>query len=158
MRKFKNIVILTIATIITVMTVAGCNINKTDEELINRRIEAFFEAYNAGDMEGGVKCLDSKTKNTYESAMNMTNALIGKTGFSIKLSDIFGVAVGVISEGDLLKASEMNITLTSDETANVNTVLSYSDKTGMGNFAEKVLISMKKEKSDWFIEDIKSEK
>lgn len=52
MRKFKNIVILTIATIITVMTVAGCNINKTDEELINRRIEAFFEAYNAGDMEG----------------------------------------------------------------------------------------------------------
>lgn len=90
--------------------------------------------------------------------MNMTNALIGKTGFSIKLSDIFGVAVGVISEGDLLKASEMNITLTSDETANVNTVLSYSDKTGMGNFAEKVLISMKKEKSDWLIEDIKSDK
>lgn len=158
MKIFKNTVIWTIAAIITVMSVAGCSVNKTDEELINNRIESFIEAYNVGDMDGVLECLDSKTKNTFESAMNMSNALIGKTGFNINLSDIFGFTVGMISEGDLLKVSKININFTSDETADVNTVLSYSDKTGTGDFDEKVIISMKKEKSDWFIEDINSEK
>ncbi len=156
--KFKNTIILTIAAIMIAINIAGCSENKTDEEMIKSRVESFFEEYNAGDMEGVLECMDSKTKNTYESATNMIDALIGKTGYSINLSDMFGFSVGVISEGNLFEVGDMNITLTSDETADVSTVLSYSDKTDKGNSEEKVIISMKKEKSDWFIEDIESEK
>ncbi len=154
MRRAKNVIILAIAAIVTVMTVAGCGGKKTDEELITERIESFVEAYNNGDMEEAIECMDSKSRNALESAMNMANALIGKTGFDISMGDLFGLAVSM-SESELLKIDDISITYISDENADVSAGLSYNDKiTGTANFEEQIIIKMKKEKSDWFIEDM----
>jgi hypothetical protein len=88
--------------------------------------------------------------------MNITNSLIGKLGVEIDLSDIFSLTVGVESEGDLLTVSNMNININSDNSAQVSANLTYESKSKISNSSENVCFIMKKEKSDWFIQDIKS--
>lgn len=158
MKKKKfNIISVFLIIILTFTFLSGCVGKQTsDSELIQARIDSFLDAYNSGNMDTVLECMDSKTKNTYKSAMNLTNALIGKTGFKIDLSDIFSLSVGLISDDDLLTFDDIDIKIISDDSAEVYGTLSYQDKSKINNSSEKVCFIMKKESSDWFIQDIKS--
>lgn len=146
-----------LVVVIAVLTVlCGC-VSKlsTDEEKIENRIECFLEAYNSGDINGVLDCMDSQTKNTYKSAMNITNAVSGKMGIDVSFSDLFGLSVGIMSDGDMLALDNMQTEILSDESAKVYADMSYHDKVTKNGTPQKVCIVMQKEKSDWFIRDMK---
>ena len=101
--KILNGIWTVIALSIVFSLLSGCvSFAKSDEEKIKSRLESFTNAYNSGDLEKMLDCMDSKTKNTYKSAINITDSLIGKTGFKINLNDLFGLSVGITSDGELM--------------------------------------------------------
>lgn len=148
-----------IAVLITFASLYGIinlNMFKSDDVIIENRIDKFLKNYNSGDYDGVLDCLDLKTKNTYKSVSNIGNAIIGKTGFKISLADLFGISVGVLSSDDLLKVSDMNINIISENNAEVKAVLSYkNDAASAFNSTINVCFVMVKENNDWFIKDLK---
>lgn len=129
----------------------GCNITKSDEELINDRIDAFLTAYNLGDYEKVLDCFTGKMKNTLKAATGTGNALMGGiTGFDINMADLFGLGAGILSEGDILTVSDIEIIFQDDATANVETILNFNV-----NGTETTTFIMSKENNDWFIKNIK---
>lgn len=133
---------------------SACTSPKSDEELIESRINNFIKAYNSGDIDAVLDCLDAKTKNTYKAAMNIGNVLIGKTGFGISLADLFGISIGIMSEDDVLTISNISISISSDTSATVYVTLGYKDK--MSDTQEKAFFTMIKEDDDWFIKNLES--
>lgn len=133
---------------------SACTSPKSDEELIESRINNFLKAYNSGDIDAVLDCLDAKTRNTYKAAMNIGNVLIGKTGFGFDLSDLFGLGVGLMSEDDILTISDTTINMVDDTKATVDVTLGYKDK--MSDMQEKAFFTMIKEDNDWFIKNLES--
>ena len=129
---------------------SGC-LGKSDEELIRDRMNAFLTAYNSGDLQGVLHCMDAKTRNTYQSALNIGNVLVGLSGVSIGLEDLFGLGVGLMTEGDLLEFENMEISIRSDTKATVTVTMSYNEPGA--SYSEDVRFTLVKENGDWFIKN-----
>ena len=127
---------------------------QTDEQKIKECIDKFMIAYNAGDIEEVLHCMDSKTQTKYKSALNLTNSLLGKTGLGVNMSDMFSFAANILSEEDFSEISDLDINIISNNDAEAYTVLSFNDNLSNGEMSEEVCFVMKKEGSDWFIHDI----
>ena len=137
-----------------IITLSGCVVGKSDEELINDRIDTFLSAYNSGDYDEVLECFTVKMRNTLKSATGIGDALIGGiTGFDINMSDLFGLGAGILSDGDILTVSDMQITFQNETTANVEIVLKYN--INGTDFSETTNFTMSKEKNDWLIKNIK---
>ena len=65
MRKRIAVIILLFIIVAVVVTIVERSF-KTDAELIRVRIDEFEKAYNGGDLEGVLSCMDRKNKNKYE--------------------------------------------------------------------------------------------
>lgn len=155
MNKIKyKFVIVTAALLLCLSSLSACAFFKSDEELIESRIDAFLNAYNSGDMEAVMECLDSKTRNTLQAVMNIGDNLIGETGFNISLSDMFGLGVGMMSDEDILTISDMTINITGDTEATVDVTLGYKDV--FSENRESAYFTMIKEDNDWFIKNLQS--
>lgn len=154
MIKYRKILAVFMVLLLCLSFLSACTSPKSDEELIESRINTFLKAYNSGDMDAVLECLDAKTKNTYKSAMNIGNALIGKTGFDISLSDMFSIGVGILSDEDILSISNMAVSIIDDNNATVDVTLGYRDK--MTDTLEKAVFTMIKEDNDWFIKNLES--
>ena len=77
-------------------------IAKRNEALITERIETFLTAYNAGDMEAVLECLDAKSRNAFQATLNLLGGLAGAaTGVGIDLSDLFSLGVST-AQGDFM--------------------------------------------------------
>lgn len=155
MKKIRLLILICLSLIICVSLVS-CTFIKSNEEKINSRIDLFLKAYNSGNMDAVFECLDSKTKNTYKAAMNIGNTFIGKTGFNIKLSDLFGIGIGTMSDSDVLKISQRDIKILNESLATVNIVLTYEDK--ISSTIENAVFTMIKEDDDWYIKNLESSK
>ncbi len=132
----------------------GCNVGKSDEELINDRIDVFLTAYNSGDYEEVLNCFTGKLKNTLKAATGIGNALMGGiTGFDINMADLFGLGAGILSEGDILTVSNIEIMFQDDTTANAETILNFN--VNGTETSETTTFIMSKENNDWFIKNIK---
>ncbi len=127
----------------------------SDEKLIQKRIDRFLHFFNAGDLEGVLSCMDSKTRKTYQSAINIGEGIAGMLGAgNISLSDLFGVSVG-LSENDELLSVEIYSIEVEDDAAEVIVMMSYN-QTVLGSTVsheENTLFEMKKEDDDWYIRD-----
>ena len=75
----KRFFALILALILLLPCVASCSKEKeevpTTEELIKERIEQFVTAYNDGDMETVLDCLDAKTRNAFQAMLNLLGGL-----------------------------------------------------------------------------------
>lgn len=145
----KRIMAAVLLFSVMMVLLSGC-LFKSDEEKIRDRMISFQDAYNAGDMEEVLACFDAKTRNTYQSAFNIGNALIGGlTGFSVEIGDMFGLGIAVMAEGDILDFVAMDINIISETKAIVTVTCVYQDRdysdTGDATF------TLVKEKGDWFI-------
>ena len=107
-------VIILIAIIASLLgSGGGFTPKKTDEQLIRERIDTFLEAYNDGDMEEVLACLDEKTSNTFNALLNVMGGIAGGlTGVDIDLRDLFSLGVA-IKEGDFITLSVSEIKITS---------------------------------------------
>ncbi|MBO5317081.1 MAG: hypothetical protein J6A74_01400 [Oscillospiraceae bacterium] len=145
----KRAIAFVLTAIIVIGILTACGV-KSDRELIQDRVDVFLSAYNAGDMEETLECFDAKTRNTYKSAMNVGNALIGMTGLNIGLGDIFGLGVGLLSDEEMLRLEEMEIEILSDTEAVVSAKLyfeSYEESS-----VKDICLTLVKENGDWYFE------
>ncbi len=149
MKKFLKIGIF---LVVFCLIFSSCSVLKSDEELIEDRISAFLSAYNAGDMDDVLKCMDAKTRNMYQGMMNIAQGL-GGIGFGV--SDLFAVGVGTTSDGDLLSVDILDIQFQSEDEATVLTALTYRDK--YHEDSDRTVFTMIKEDGDWFIADMEDE-
>ena len=134
------------------VSLCGCgNLFLSDEDRIRNRMEAFEKAYNAGDMEKCLECLDSKTRNQYSALVNIGNALIGKTGFKIAIADMFALGVAVMDEGDVLAFENLDITIKSGDTAVVKATMAYTEHSDTTK--STVTFKLVKEDGDGYIVD-----
>lgn len=146
----KRIIAVTVMACMILTMLAGCQL-RSDEALIRDRMEEFRDAYNSGDMEALLDCFDRRTRNTYRSALNVGNALIGLTGFSVGIEDLFSLGVGVMAEGDVMAFGEMEIELLSDTKAQVTVELTYQDVEYSDTYT--ATFKLVKEDNDWFIKE-----
>jgi len=125
----------------------------TDTEMITERIETFLKAYNSGDMDKVLKCLDAKTRNAFQAMLNLLGGLAGSAaGFNIDLSDLFSLGVSTVS-GDFMELEIADIKVIEKSTATVTTTM---DLTGMGMMT--IYFEMVYEDGGWYIHDMTDRK
>lgn len=133
------------------------NIFKSDEDLINERIEEFVSSYNNGDMEAVMECFDQRTKSLMGATVGIGEALIGgAAGFDVSMSDMFGLGAG-LNEGDMLKLRNIQFTVPEGaESVSVNAeiTMSISFMGQSQSQSSSVQFEMVKEDGDWFISNI----
>lgn len=151
-----------IKTIVVVAVVAGiaagvyfCFFSKTDVEKICDTLERFETAYEQGDLEKCLSCLDSKSRNGMKGAASLGGGIAGMLGLDLgsnAIGSMFGVAIA--SQSPKLKFDVEEINFTDDEHAVVTAILNSSGLYATKDTSEKVTIEMVKEDSDWYmIED-----
>ena len=98
--KIKCILAL-LLVLSTLLGASACTkFQKSDAELIEARINAFFDAYNDGDYEGILNSLDSRTRTVVKASFNIGSSVVGDLwGVHLDISDIFGLAMGVLLLG-----------------------------------------------------------
>ena len=158
MNKYLRVIII-IALLSTLLTSCLSFTPKTDEQLIRERIDAFITAYNTGDIEDCLACLDAKSRNAIKSASSLIGGIgfgVGSFSFGINPLDLFGLAVANASEGDLFNLQITDIEIENDNQATVSAEISYNGKYGSMEDPHCTVI-MTKEHGDWFIKDITEE-
>ena len=124
------------------------NFLKSDEDLIRERIEAFEDAYNNGDWEGILDCMDAGTRSMLNLTMGFAEGLMGEAfGMDISVADMFALS-GIMLEGEFCTIEILNIQIDGDY-AEVTVVMTmdmydYSD-------SEEFVLPLVKEGSDWYI-------
>lgn len=144
----KKVVSMLLILALFAFIFCGCE-SKSDEMMIADRMNTFLKAYNTGDLEGALACLDAKTRNTYQAALNVGNQLIGLTGFSADISDLFSLGIGLSGTECALMLENLTITGKSDTQAVVSATLTYQD--GQSSYGEEVSFTLVKEDGDWYI-------
>ena len=125
----------------------------TNEELITERIETFLTAYNTGDMDTVLECLDAKTRNAFQAMLNLIGGLAGfAAGFDIDLSDLFSLGVST-TQGDFMGIEITNINVIDSSNAVATTTM---DLTGAG--VQTIYFEMVYENNGWYIHDMTDKK
>ncbi len=125
----------------------------TSEQLIKNRINEFLTAYNSGDMDAVMDCLDAKTRNAMNAMLNLLGGFIGsQAGFGIDLRDLFSLGIAIESD-DFMKLQITDITVKDSKTAVATTTM---DLTGAG--VETIYFHMVYENDGWYISDMSDKK
>lgn len=140
----KRLIVLCVCFVVLCSSLCSCLRIKNDEEKIKSQINAFVFAYNSGDLTEVLECMDSKTRNTYKAAINITGSLLG----GVSVSDLFSLGVG-LSEGDALKVTIIEVTISDESNAMVKAILECNN-----SLTENVSFSMVKENGEWYIKNI----
>lgn len=120
----------------------------TNEELIRERIETFLQAYNTGDFDGVLECLDAKTRNVFEAWLNILGGIAGSyTGIDVDLSDLFTLGIST-SKGDFMGLEINSISISDNKNAVANTTMTMSGQT------MTIYFKMIYENGGWYINDM----
>ncbi len=152
----KRILALFLVIIMVLTCFASCKkydeepqVPPTDEELIAERIDTFLTAYNSGDMEGVLGCLDAKTRNAFQAMMNLLGGIAGAgAGFNIDLSDLFSLGVSMTSD-DFMKLEITEINVIDSSSTIATTVMNL-----MGSGTQTIYFEMVYENDGWYIHDM----
>ena len=127
--------------------------NPTQAELITERISIFVTAYNAGDFDTVLSCLDQRSKNALQAMINLMGSIAGSlAGFNIDLSDLFSLGVSTTS-GDFMDLQIKKISILTAKDATVTTTMN------LANSGEKTIyFIMVYENGGWYIKDMTDEK
>ncbi len=155
----KKILVLFFSMIVIISCFASCQmVNEektppTNQELITEKIETFLTAYNTGDMEGVLQCLDAKTRNALQAMLNIIESIAGSyIGFEINLSDLFSLGVNT-TQGDFMGLEITEINIIDSKNANVITIMNLT-----GVETQIIYFEMVYEKNGWYIHDMTDHK
>lgn len=148
--KCKRIITAFLTVLLLFSLLASCNPKpKTNEELIKERIETFLTAYNTGDMDTVLACLETKTRNTFQATLNLLGGLAGGlTGVDVDMSDLFSLGIAT-SDGDFMELEITDINITDETNATVTTQM---DLAGTGT--QTIYFVMVYENDGWYIQDM----
>ncbi len=156
---FKRISLLFLASVLILTCLMSCDFIKkeeppTNEELIEEKINTFLTAYNDGDMDTVLTCLDAKTRNAFQAMLNLLGGLAGSyAGFDINLSDLFSLGVSTTS-GDFMELDIESIAVSIDETRAVATTTMKMPHSN----AQTIYFVMVYENDGWYINDMTDKK
>lgn len=120
-----------------------------NEELIRARINAFAKAYNEGDMEKVLECLDAKSRNAMQAMLDLLGGVASKyAGFTIDLKDLFSLGVSITAD-DFMGLEIQSIVIDdAKKTASVKTSMRLENQTAT------IYFDMVHEDDDWFIKNM----
>ncbi len=122
------------------------SIFKSDEELIRDRIQEFEDAYNDGDMEAVLECLEPSIKNAYSAMYGIAGSFMsGKIGFNASISELFAIGTVTAMEDGL--HIEINEIVIDGNHATVRVTIRS------GSFSEAGRFKMVKDNREWYIRD-----
>ena len=155
--KTKKILSLLLALTIALTCLVSCENpfkpEPTTEELIEERVNTFLTAYNSGDMETVLECLDAKSRQTFRAMLNILGGLAGGlTGFSVDLSDLFALGVNTTSD-DFMKLKITDIKVIDSTNAVVTTTMNLT-----GSGTQTIYFKMVYENDGWYIHDMTDRK
>ena len=138
----------------------GCNFLKSDEAIIEERINTLADAYNAGDVDALINCFDSKTRTTVNSALGIGNAVLGKlTGLGISVQDVLGLGAGLagMEYGDSIEIYSVDNINISGNNATADVSLSFTDiySKSKNTDSGEISVGLVKENGDWFVKNLK---
>lgn len=143
----KKILLFILSVVLAAFCLTAC---QSDEVKIENRVNEMITAFNTGDMEGVLDCYDAKTRNANKALLNIGSELFGMTGFDVGLADLFGLTVGLMSDGELLVVEDMQISVNSNGTrATVELTLNYKDVSNTDTVYQQ--LTMVKENGDWYV-------
>ncbi len=147
----KRIYSLIALVLVLSMLLTGCfGSKKSDEELIESRINTFIKGYNSGNMNSVLKNLDAKTRNELKAAMNITQDMFD---MKVDISDLFSLGVGLFSDGDTLEIDILSVEKQSEKEATAYARISYKDS--FTDESDDVMFELVKEGKSWYISDLK---
>lgn len=157
-RMMKRIFSIALCLCLLSTVLCSCDLlskPKSDEQLIDERIDQFLRAFNTGDFEGVLACMDAKSRRAAQSAINIGEGILDMLDYGgIKLADLFGLSVG-LSENDEVVGIQIYSAEIGETTATLLAHMTYR-QTFMGasqSYKEDWKIEMLKEEGDWFIHD-----
>ncbi len=132
----KRIIVFLVLACVAATLLTGCF--KSDEQLIEDRINGFARALNAGDIEKALDCLDSSTRTAGRAMLNITNSLLG---IGVSVSDLLalGIAFGEI-DGGFVISGITSVDVDGDR-ATATVVMGETEYS----------VGLVKEDGDWFI-------
>lgn len=152
MKKILKQLCVLLVSILIMLNFTACNMWKSDEELITDRFNMFVLAYNNGDMDAVIECLDTKSQNIINATINIGEGVFsGLTGFDLSSEDLFALGMGFMSE-DPLSVQISSIEITSETSAIVNLTMSLKEENMGVEETESGVLKMVKEKGDWYID------
>ncbi len=150
----RNLVKIVAAFLLAALIIGlcGCFLTKSDEDLIRSRIAEFVRCYNSGDMSGALACCSAKTRNALAAVVSLLEQAGGSLlGAKVKMSDLFSVSVGAMSDGDMLQVDVDSISVNGDR-ATAKATMRYKDvRTAQ---SAQLVVALCKEGNDWYIEDM----
>lgn len=145
----KRIIALVLIIVVALGCFASCG-EKDDlaQKLIIMRINSFTSAYNSGDMDKVLECLDAKTRNTCQATFNLLGGLAGSfAGFDIDLSDLFSLGIST-AEGDYMDLTINNVDVEDSSNATVTATMH------LNGVKQKINFIMVYEDNGWYIHDM----
>jgi len=155
MKRFLSLILVVVMALACVTSCEKYDdiVPPTNEELIAERIETFLTAYNTGDMEAVLECLDAKTRNAFQAMLNLLGGLAGAAaGFDVDLSDLFSLGVST-TQGDFMELKITDITVIDEATATATTILNLK-----GAGTQTIYFEMVYENNGWYIRDMSDRK
>lgn len=160
MKNIKTrLLCLVLALVMLLSCLVACDLGEatkpSDETLIKKRITSFVSAYNDGDLEAVIACLDRGTRTELEAWINILKGVTGKlVGISFNLSDLFAIGAGLSGsmsgDDEILKVQIREIKIAQDGTAEANAIL----KSGKETLAVCFQMEYSEEEEGWFIHDM----
>ena len=151
---FRRVFLLALIFAIVLGCFTACG-EKSDEELIEKRIESFVKTYNAGDLDKLIENLSYSERTEMQSYITLIEGIgfsYGGASGKLDLSAIFGIAMGSTTDGDMMGINIESINITDESHAEVSVSVrmknKYMEETQSGR------IDMVKEDGDWFIKDM----
>lgn len=164
-RNFVTIVLAAVMLCMTMLT-SGCNgigDNRSDEEKIRDRVAEFFEACGNADIDGAIACMDEDSQKICNSIMNIgtkvaDNLLGGMmedaigTDLGISSSDLLDLAGAIGVPGEPLKLNHIDITYTSNDSADVKCDFTFTDTvSNSGSQTDSMPVKVVRVGDDWYI-------
>ncbi len=136
---------------------------RTDEDMIRDRIDAFLLAYNTGDFDGVLACMDRQSRRRYESMANLISGIgvsvgAGPFGVSGNLNfrDMFGYSVNAFSDGELMDAELVRIEPDEQDADRADVYVVLTLKSNFGEVIDRTKFELRREDGDWYIHDMHS--
>lgn len=142
----KRVICLTLVAVVLMMALAACGSSKSDEDMIRDRIEKYISCANNADMTGTLECLDSSSRASIESMINIVGGFAGVDNLRDYLN--LGAMFGAGNYVNLSLDSVENIKVNGDK-ATADMTMS-SEVNGSRQTASQT-VSLVKQDGDWYI-------
>jgi len=135
-----------IVVVLALAVVGFVVFHKSDEQLIEDRIQTLQDAYNEGDASKLISCFDHKTQIELKAIGGIASSVLG-----VSISDLFGAAAGLSSNLSSFTGDDVAVVI-SIHSIRIRTKTAQVDVTfAIGAESQDTTLPMVKSGFSWYI-------